>query len=64
MLLKNFKYVDRLEFLVERNNYDVKRLKNVINIAERCYKTFVTNIWYLEKPFLVFYYLILSLLKL
>ena len=44
MLLKNFKYVDRLEFLVERNNYDVKRLKNVINIAERCYKTFVTNI--------------------
>ena len=49
MLLKNFKYVDRLEFLVERNNYDVKRLKNVINIAERCYKTFVTNILVLGK---------------
>ena len=44
MLLKIFKYVDRLEFLVERNNYDVKRLKFVIKVAERCYKTFVANI--------------------
>ena len=62
MLLKNFKYVDRLEFLVKRNNYGVKRVKFVINRG--VIKHLSQIFWYLEKPFLVFYYLILNLLKL